>query len=112
MEFFARNGESATNPALLNTVFLRGGTRWQMTLPLNLGTLSYPTLQLSFRNNAGTRGDCSRTYPVISFSQRNYTGGVSLLLTLKQFGSYMMGLRAIDARGNYFMYETTWEIVA
>ncbi|HET7152621.1 MAG TPA: Ig-like domain-containing protein, partial [Candidatus Kapabacteria bacterium] len=87
-----RTANLATNPALVNTIFLRGGLFWKMAIPLNLGSLSYPSIQIGFRNNAGTRGDCQGTYPVISFAQRNYTGSVTLNVTLKQLGEFVMGL--------------------
>jgi len=100
-------------PVLANTIFLRCGRQWQMSIPLTLGSLNYPSLQLSFRFNAGTSGGqyTNGKIPVISFAARNYTGSVNLVLTLIRLGEFIMGFRAIDSRGNYFMYETNTIIV-
>jgi hypothetical protein len=67
---------------------------------------------LSFRDNAATRGDFAGTIPVISFTGMNYTGNTSLEVTLKQLGTVIMGLRAINAAGDYSMFEMEWHIVA
>lgn len=102
---------SSVVPSLQNVIFLRSGNLWKMGIPLNFGSLSYPDVQISFRNDAGTRGDCQGTIPAISFTARQYTGNVGLILTLKKLGNFIMGLRVIDPRGNYYMYESTWRIV-
>ncbi|MBS1902880.1 MAG: hypothetical protein JSS75_04180 [Bacteroidetes bacterium] len=105
------NLQSSNPLPLENTIFLRAGVRWQMAIDLNLGTLTYSNLQLGFQFDAGTRGDCQGTIPVIEFATGGYTGPATMFLTLKRQGRYRMGLRAIDVRGNYYMYETVWNIV-
>ena len=103
---------TALAPQLNDVVFLRGGNSWLMTIPINLGSLEYPNIQVSFRNDAGTRGDCSGTFPAILFAARNYTGVVELKAVLGRLGKYIMGIRAVDEFGNSYMYEMTWNIVA
>jgi hypothetical protein len=105
------NLDAALTQPLKEVMFFRAGNEWIMNVPIGLGTLAYPDLQLSFRNDAGTRGDYQGAIPVISFTARNYTGSVNLALTLRTTGTFIMGLRAIDLRGNYYMYESTWRIV-
>lgn len=99
-------------PQLNDVVFLRGGNSWLMTVPINLGPLDYPNIQVSFRNDAGTRGDCRGTFPAILFAARNYTGVVELKVVLSRLGKYVMGIRAVDEFGNSYMYEMTWNVVA
>ena len=53
---------------LRKIIFLRGGSQWTNVIGLSLGGASYANLQLSFRDNATTRGDYAGTYPVIDFS--------------------------------------------
>jgi hypothetical protein len=100
-------------PQLQRLVFLRGGDdAWQMNIPINLGGGLYPKLELSFLDNCGTRGDYAGTYPVISWTARNYTGAVSLQVTLKQFGRVRLGIMALDNGGNYSMFDFEAMIVA
>jgi hypothetical protein len=98
-------------PPLSKYIFLRAGTEWQMNIPLNLGYLAYSNLQISLMENAGTRGDCQGTVPVIQFNQRIYSGNVTLQVSLKKLGVFVMGIRAIDTNGYYSMYESLWDIV-
>lgn len=77
-------------------------------MPLHV--MAESNIQLSFRDNAGTRGDQSGTIPVISFTG-SFTGSKNLVLTLKQLGHVVMGLRAIDSLGAWSMYESEWIIV-
>ena len=73
--------------------------------------LQYVNFELSYRDNAGTRGDAQGTVPVISFSGTSFTDPLVLYVTLKQVGHVSMGLRAIDNAGNWSMYESEWIIV-
>jgi hypothetical protein len=98
-------------PPLNNLVYLRGGNLWMMTVPIQLGSLNYPDIQVSFRNNAGTRGGCQGTVPAVSFTARNYTGLIDLRVVLGRLGRYIMGIRAIDEFGNSYMYEMDWNVV-
>ncbi len=95
---------------LQKVIFLRGGTDWEMAIPLSLGASTFVNFQLSFRNNAGTRGDCAGTIPAIEFSG-TFNGVITLSVTLKQLGAATMGLRGIDALGQWSMYESEWIIV-
>ena len=104
------NLSSSIPPDLSDVVFLRAGLGWQMTIPVNLGTLSYPDIQLSFRNNAGATQGVRGTIPVIGFNTRLYTGNVNLQVVLRCTGDFTMGLRVIDTRGNYFLYESVWRV--
>lgn len=96
-------------------IFLRGGNQWAMDIPLSLGASSYPNLQLTFRDNATTRGDYAGAYPVIDFSNSAtpFTGNVNLRVILKTTGHVSMVLRAIDngAPAVWSMFEMEWVIV-
>lgn len=105
-----RNSSAMLAPPLAKVIFLRGGVAWEMSIPINFGGATYNDLQLSFRDNAGTRGDYAGTVPVIAF-QGLFTGAQTLALTLKRPGRISMGLRAIDLSGNWSMFEMEWIIV-
>ncbi len=106
-----RNSSALLAPPLRSMIFLRGGKEWTMNIPLALGVGSYSDLQLSFLENAGTRGDYLGTIPVISFTARAYTGSVTLKIISQQMGKVSVGLRAIDASGNWSMFNMDWVIV-
>ena len=98
---------------LRKMMFLRGGTAWQMRIPLNLA-VGIDSLQLSFLDNAGTRGDSQGTIPVIRFDPGvSYAPGiVTLTVTLKDFGTLSMGLKSIaSGSGDEAMMEMDWIIV-
>ncbi len=105
-----RNSSATLAPPLTKVIFLRGGTNWEMSIPINFGGATYNDLQLSFRDNAGTRGDFAGTVPAITF-QGLFTGSQTLAVTLKSFGRVSMGLRAIDLSANWSMFEMEWIIV-
>jgi hypothetical protein len=94
---------------LLKAVYLRGGPQWQMTLPLDFGATTYTNLQLSFLDNAGTRGDAQGSVPVIQWTG-SFSGATTLLLSLQAFGQFTMGLRC-DTGSVVSMYESRWIIV-
>jgi hypothetical protein len=95
---------------LRKVIFLRAGRQWQMTIPVSLGGSTYTDIQLSFLDNAATRGDAQGTVPVIQWTG-SFTGDVSLKVTLKEPGKYTMGLRAVTG-GNTSMFEMEWIVVA
>lgn len=105
-----RNSSATLAPPLAKVIFLRGGADWEMSIPINFGGATYNDLQLSFRDNAGTRGDFAGTVPVIAFSGI-YTGAQTLTVTLKSFGRMSMGLRTIDQSANWSMFEMEWIVV-
>jgi hypothetical protein len=106
------NLAASTSPALTKELFLRAGEEWQNNLVLNLGYLKYSEIALSLSSNAGTRGDCQGTIPVIRFTVgAPFTGQVTLAVTLKQTGKYTVGIRAIDTNGYYSMYGSIWNVV-
>ncbi len=107
----AKVGDSLMALPLLKVVFLRAGTQWKNIVRLNLGPATYNDLQLSYRDNAATRGDAQGTIPVISFTGGNLTGNIILEITLKRAGHFMMGLRGIDGSSNRSMYEMEWKVV-
>ena len=98
---------------LQKVIFLRGGLGWRNEINLDFGASSYATVQLSFRDNAGTRGDMSGTIPVISFTHTGggFTGVQKLAVTLKTIGVAVMGISVINGSGAYTMYESEWIIV-
>jgi hypothetical protein len=107
----AKIGDGTIAPPLLKVIFLRTGTQWKNTIQLSLGGVTYNDLQLSFRDNAATRGDCRSTIPVISFTGGALTGTINLDVVLKTTGHFMIGLRAIDGSANKSMFEMEWKIV-
>lgn len=97
-------------PPLDKLLFLRGGTQWQMNLSFALSE-DISNLQLSFLDNAATRGEIGGTIPVIEFDA-TFSGVITLKLTLKQMGDISMGLRTITSTGSdWAMYESRWRIV-
>jgi len=111
------NSSSSLNPAMQRVIFLRGGTQWQMVIPLSLGALLWNPLQLSFIDNSATRGDCHQTIPVISFTL-GHTGTAYLLITLHpKFGRYRMGMWAYGTPyvppppHQLSMWESDWIVV-
>ncbi len=105
-----RNSGATLAPPLAKVIFLRAGTDWEMSIPLNLGGATYNELELRYRDNAGTRGDYAGTVPVIAF-QGIFTGSQTLAVTLKNTGRVSMGLRGIDQSGNWSMFEMEWIVV-
>lgn len=104
------NAAATLAPPLLRAVFLRCGVQWQMTLPLDFGGTTYTNLQLSLLDNAGTRGDAQGTVQVIQWAG-SFTGATTLLLTLKAFGTFIIGLRC-DTGAAVSMYESRWIVVS
>jgi hypothetical protein len=96
---------------LQKVIFLRGGVGWKNEINLDFGASTYTDVQLSFRDNAGTRGDMTGTIPAISFIG-SFTDVQKLSLTLKTTGVAVMGIRLIHSGGAYSMYESEWIIVA
>ncbi|MBS1914127.1 MAG: hypothetical protein JST22_19220 [Bacteroidetes bacterium] len=109
-QHITRNSSATLAPPLSKVIFLRGGTDWEMAIPLDLGAGTYLNIQLSFRDNAGTRGDFAGTVPVIEFAG-TFTGSQTLSITLKRFGHVWMGLRGLDNTSKWSMYESEWIIV-
>jgi hypothetical protein len=95
---------------LQKAIFLRAGEEWQMNIPLQLGYLSYSEIEIGFLSNAGTRGDCQGTIPTIKFGGP-FSGAALLQVSVKQPGSYVVGIRAIDSNGYYSMYDSQWIVV-
>lgn len=96
-------------PPMRKVIFLRGGTDWQMEIPLDLGGSSYTDLQLSFRDNSGTRGDAQGTIPVVQWTG-SFTGSVTMKVTLKEEGRFVMGLRGLTG-STVNMMEMEWIVV-
>jgi len=85
---------------------MKAGTQWSNNLPLVLGAGTYTELQLSFLDNAATRGDAQGTIPVIRWAG-SFTGVVPIDLVLKKSGRFTLGLLGVDNAGtpNYSMFE-------
>jgi hypothetical protein len=85
-----------------------------MIIPIALsGSGPFTDLQLSFRDNAGTRGDAQGTIPVILFTGSFAAGTYTLEIALQNVGStqVVMGLKATDNTAKPTMYESEWIIV-
>lgn len=97
---------------LRKIAYLRGGTAWLIKIPLSIG-VDLDSLQLSFLENAGTRGDSQGTIPVIRFTGPIPAGVHILFLTLKSFGQASMGLKSdATTSGDQSMMEMDWIIVS
>lgn len=110
------NSLATLPPPLQTLLFLRSGERWQMTIYLNFGALTFHDIQLSFLDNAATAGDCHQTIPVIAFTQHVNTGPAMLQLTFKNVtGRFRMGIQALGIPMGYppywYMWETEWVLV-
>ena len=106
----AVNTAATLAPPMRKVIYLRGGRQWKMQFTLDLGT-STNDLQLSFRDNAGTRGDYAGTISVITFPG-SYSGSVLFEVTLKEFGHIPMGLRMIDSgTSDWSLFEMDWVVV-
>ena len=107
----SKAGDPTLAPPLTKLIFLRAGTQWKNSIQIAIGGATYNDLQLSFRDNAATRGDCRATIPVIAFTGGALTNTITLDVVLKTPGHFMMGLRAIDTLGNKSMFEMEWVVV-
>ena len=83
-----------------------------MSIPLTIGATQTSDIQLSFMENAATRGDYAGTIPVISWSGSVYTGTLTLIVTLLPTErDFWMGLRIIDTSSNWSMYDSLWRVI-
>ncbi len=89
---------STTAPPLRKTIFMRAGEEWTNTLALTLpASPTFTELQLSFLDNAATRGDAQGTVPVFKFSANApYAGAATIDMVLKKRGRFQLGLMGID----------------
>jgi len=99
-----RNQSVLLAPPLQKVIFARAGTEWENLITLAFGGVTYTDLQLSFRDNAGTRGDAQGTIPVISWTG-SFTGNQQLGLVFQQPGHVSLMLRAINAAGDWSAFE-------
>ena len=106
------NVASTLTPPMRKLVFMKAGTNYINNLPITLGANNYTDLQLSFLDNAATRGDAQGTIPVIRWTGV-FTGAATLSLVLKRIGRFTLGFMGVDNAGpppNYSMFEV--DIVA
>ncbi|HEY6171686.1 MAG TPA: hypothetical protein VIX80_05455 [Candidatus Kapabacteria bacterium] len=106
------NLAGTTPPCLQKVAFLRGGTSFEMTFSIDFGVTNHTSVQLSFRDNVATPGNFAGTFgsiPVISYSGV-FTGVQTFKVTLKQLGTFIMGLRTTVGGSNY-MFEMEWNVV-
>jgi hypothetical protein len=96
---------------LRKILYLRAGTQWEMSIPISLGGSTYTDIQLSFLNNAGTRGDAQGTVPVIQWTG-SFTGDVVLKVVLKVPGRFTIGLRAATGGGSTSMFDMGWVVIS
>ena len=99
-----RNQTAMLAPPLQKVIFTRAGTEWENLITLAFGGVTYNDLQLSFRDNAGTRGDAQGTIPVISWTG-SFTGNQQLGLVFKNEGHVSLMLRAITVAGDWSALE-------
>lgn len=92
------NTDATTAPPIRKQVFLRAGIEWTNTFGLTLpSSPTFDELQLSFLDNAATRGDAQGTVPVFKWSAgAPYAGVVTLAMTLKKRGRFQFGILGID----------------
>lgn len=98
-------------PPLQKILYLKAGRSWLNKVVIQLGGTSYSDFQLSFRDNAATRGDAAGTVPVISFAVST-AGAVTLDLTLHRPAIAFMGLVMKNtSSGDWSMLEMEWRIM-
>ncbi len=105
-----RNQSALLAPPLQKVIFARAGTEWENLITLALGGVTYTDLQLSFRDNAGTRGDAQGTIPVISWTG-SFTGNQQLGLVFKQRSQVSLMIRAINAASDWSAFEMEIKIL-
>jgi hypothetical protein len=102
-------------PSMQKVAFMRGGTQWQMTLPINFGGSNHDNVQVSFRDNVSSAGtflnSATGTIQAFTFSG-TFTGVNNLLITFKQTGRFVLGLVHRNASsGNWSMFEMEFVIL-
>lgn len=105
-----RNDSILLAPPLRKLIFLRAGTAWKMQIPIHLDSLT-TNIQLSFRNNAATRGDAQGTVPVIEFEGSFAAGDHVLEVTLLHLEQTTIGLRMQLNDGNTSYFAFDWIVV-
>ena len=92
------NTDATTAPPLRHVVFMRAGEQWTNTLGLTFpSSPTFTEVQLSFLENAATRGDAQGTVPVFKWSAgAPYAGAVTLAMTLKKRGRFSLGIMGIN----------------
>ncbi|HET6511791.1 MAG TPA: hypothetical protein VFH43_06335 [Candidatus Kapabacteria bacterium] len=109
MQHVTRNVAATLPIPLRKVIFLRSGLQWEMRIPLSItGTLT--KVELSLRDNAGTRGDGQASYPVITFENggTGFTGSMYLTITLKQLGNFPMIMWGKTSAPVYSTFEMEW----
>lgn len=102
------NDDSELAPPLRRTIFLRAGDEWINRIPFTISGMTPTNMQLSFLDNAATRGDTQGTWPVIDFTG-SFVGG-TLDVTLLRASVYRMGL--LFTNGSTFeMLDMDWLVV-
>lgn len=105
-----RNQSALLAPPLQKVIFARAGTQWENLITLAFGGVTYTDLQLSFRDNAGTRGDAQGTIPVISWAGA-FTGNQQLGLVFKQKTQVSLMIRAITSAGDWSAFEMEVKVI-
>lgn len=83
-------------PPLRKIVFMKAGALWTNSLPLSFaGSPDVVDVQLSFMENAATRGDAQGTIPVLQWTGP-MVGSQLLNLTLKHPGRFCLGIVTIN----------------
>lgn len=105
------NVASSVPAELQKMAFLRGGERWKNALEVNVG-VDLDWMQISFLENAGTRGDAQGAIPVIRVTGPILSGPQVLNVTTKNSGTVSIGIKTkATASGDIAMWETDWVIV-
>lgn len=90
-----------------NWVFVRPGSKWQMSIPLNLGEQDFSNLELSYLASASTVGSFRERVPVIEFLSPP-KGEVELRFSLSRPCAGYVGLRGIDQKGRISLLPMRW----
>ena len=94
---------SALAIPLRTKIFLRGGVQWLNQIDLHSSGNPIQEVQLSFLDNAATRGDQQGTVPVIKWTGLGVID-VPLSLTFRMYGEVPIGLWLYDGT-SYQMLE-------
>ncbi len=105
------NISSSVPAELQKMAFLRGGQRWKNMLMLTVG-VDLDWMQISFLENAGTRGDAQGAIPAIRVTGPILAGPLPLNVTTKTSGTVSIGIKTkATGSGDIAMWETDWVIV-
>lgn len=105
MQNLMANAATDLATPLRSLVFLRAGDRWKSLINLTFAS-ACDYLEISFLDNAGTKGDDEGAVPVIRFDGPITAATFPLILSTKMPGEILLGLRTqVTASGDDSMLQ-------